>query len=424
MSRSPRSGFVIATCAALLAAACGHTSKTTTDVNGCDASIKLPPRFCAVVFTDSGGPLRHLVVRKNGDVIAGVLDQRRQPGGIVAMRDTNKDGRADVLVRFDSGGAVHGLVLAGDSTLYASTAHEILRFHWTDSSLVPSKRVDTIVTGLPARAIPSHSLALDTRNNIVVNIGAISNACQTNEAPGAPGRNPCPELETSGGIWSFRLDKTHQTMKDGTRATTGLHNAVALAVSPTDGMIYAVSHDRDELHARWPALYSDEESATIPAEEMIRVATPRADFGWPYCYYDYLKGQRALAPEYGGDKQQVGRCARLIQPLIVFPAHWSPMSLMFYTGKMFPAAYRGGAFIAFHGSSTRAPLPDEGFQVVFLTFKDGLAADYTIFATGFAGGATSASAASHRPVGMALGADGSLYVSDDKGGYVWRVRYK
>jgi glucose/arabinose dehydrogenase len=61
-------------------------------------------------------------------------------------------------------------------------------------------------------------------------------------------------------------------------------------------------------------------------------------------------------------------------------------------------------------------LPDEGFQVVFLTFKDGLAADYTIFATGFAGGATSASAASHRPVGMALGADGSLYVSDDKGG--------
>lgn len=424
MSRSPR--FVVwLAVTALTVAACGRSGAAAkTDANGCDTSIELPPGFCAVVFTDSAGPVRHLVVRKNGDVIAGVLDQRRQTGGIIAMRDTNRDGHADVLVRFDSTGAVHGLVLAGDSTLYASTAHEILRFHWTDSSLVPSRHVDTLVAGLPGRAIPSHSLALDAHGNLVVNMGAISNACQAKDVPGARGRDPCPELETSAGIWTFRVDKTHQALKDGTRATTGLHNAVALAVSPTDGMIYAVSHDRDELHEDWPALYSDEESATLPAEEMIRVATSRADFGWPYCYYDYLKGQRALAPEYGGDKQQAGRCARLIQPLIAFPAHWSPMSLLFYTGKMFPAAYRGGAFIAFHGSSTRAPLPDEGFQIVFLTFKDGLAADYTMFATGFAGGATSASSAAHRPVGMAQGPDGSLYVSDDKGGYVWRITYK
>jgi glucose/arabinose dehydrogenase len=131
-----------------------------------------------------------------------------------------------------------------------------------------------------------------------------------------------------------------------------------------------------------------------------------------------------LAPEYGGDKQQIGRCDRLIQPLIAFPAHWAPMSVLFYTGKMFPAEYRGGAFVAFHGSAYRAPLPQEGYQVVFLRFKEGLAADYTPFATGFAGGMTSPEGANHRPVGLALGADGALFLSDDKGGRIWRITYK
>ena len=98
----------------------------------------------------------------------------------------------------------------------------------------------------------------------------------------------------------------------------------------------------------------------LAAEEMIRIATPRADFGWPYCYYDYLKQSRVLAPEYGGDKERTGRCDRLIQPLVPFPAHWAPMSMVFYTGKMFPAAYQGGVFIAFHGSAFRAPLAAGG----------------------------------------------------------------
>jgi glucose/arabinose dehydrogenase len=184
-----------------------------------------------------------------------------------------------------------------------------------------------------------------------------------------------------------------------------------------------VSHDRDGLHDLWPQLYSDEESATLPAEEMIRIATSRADFGWPYCYYDYLKQTRVLAPEYGGDKTTVGRCERLIQPLIAFPAHWSPMSMLFYTGKMFPANYRGGVFIAFHGSAYRSPEPEEGYQIVYLTFKEGLAADYTIFATGFDGGMASPQGAAHRPVGLAQGPDGALYISDDKGGRIWRVTY-
>lgn len=409
------------TLCALLAACGSRKSAATSATGGCDPSIKLPVGFCAVVFADSAGPARHLAVRKNGDVIVGIGDQRRQPGGVLFLRDTNKDGHADLEERFGETG-VHGVVLASDSSIYVSTATMVLRYRLTDS-LAPKKRVDTMVVGLAARPVPSHSLAIDMRGNLVVNIGAATNACQAKEAVGAPGRDPCPELETSGGIWIFRTDKINQQFKDGTRVATGLHNAVALTVNPGDSAIYAVSHGRDGLHELWPSMYDASESAMLPAEEMIRIASAHPDFGWPYCYYDYVKGERVLAPEYGGDKTQTARCDRLIQPLIPYPAHWAPMSILFYTGTMFPAAYRGGAFVAFHGSAFRAPQPQEGYQVIFQQFKEGLAADYTIFASGFAGGMASPEGAAHRPVGLAQGPDGALYLSDDKGGRIWKIVY-
>lgn len=417
-----RSSALLVAAAAMLAAACGKKSATTSASGGCDASVKLPAGFCATVYSDSAGPARHLVVRKNGDVIVGVLDQRRQAGGVLILRDADKDGHADAEGRFGDGG-VHGVVLDGDSTLIVSTASNIVRYRLADS-LAPLKRVDTLVLGLPTRPIPSHSLAVDTHGNLIVNIGAASNGCAAKEGLQAPGRDPCPEIETSGGLWAFRMDKINQTIKDGTRLATGLHNAIALAVNPGDTMIYAASHGRDGLHDLWPSMYSEEEAATLAAEELVRLQTTRADFGWPYCYYDYVKQQRVLAPEYGGDKTRADRCDRLIQPLVVFPAHWSPMAMTFYSGKMFPAEYRGGLFIAFHGSSQRTPMAEEGYQVVFQQFKQGLATDYTIFASGFAGAAATAQGAPHRPSGIAVGPDGALYLSDDKGGRIWKITYK
>jgi glucose/arabinose dehydrogenase len=412
---------VLATIA--LVAACGTKAPSATSATGgCDASLTLPKGFCATVFAESAGPIRHLAVRKNGDVIAGVLDQRRQPGGVLMLRDTNHDGHADLEARFGEGG-VHGIALSGDSILYASTASAVIRYRLADS-LGPRKRVDTVVVGLAARPVPSHSLAIDMRGNLIVNIGALSNGCQASETPNAPGRDPCPALESSGGIWSFHTDKTNQEVKDGARIAAGLHNAVALTVNPGDTTIYAVSHGRDGLHDLWPNLYSEEENATTAAEEMIRITAARADFGWPYCYYDYNKGARVLAPEYGGDKVRSDRCDRLIQPLVPFPAHWSPMSMVFYTAKMFPPAYQGGAFIAFHGSAFRAPLPQEGYHVVYQQFKDGMAGDYSVFASGFDGGMASPQSAAHRPTGLAIGPDGALYVADDKGGRIWRITYK
>ncbi len=414
---------LVAPIAIALIAACGRRkSSATSATGGCDESIKLPAGFCATVFAESAGPARHLVVRKNGDVIAGILDQRRQPGGVLMLRDSDRDGHADAETRFGESG-VHGIALSEDSVLYTSTATSVIRYRLADT-LGPRKRVDTVITGLATRQIPSHSLAFDMRGNLIVNIGAASNGCAAKEAPGAPGRDPCPELQTSAGIWSFKTDRLGQQLGDGARIATGLHNAVALTVNPADSMVYAVSHARDGFHDLWPAMYSDEENAIAGAEEMIRIAAARADFGWPYCYYDYNKAARVLAPEYGGDKQRTDRCDRLIQPLVAFPAHWAPMAMVFYSGKMFPASYQGGAFIAFHGSAFRAPLAQEGYHLVFQQFKNGMAGDYSVFATGFDGGMSSPEGAAHRPSGLAVGPDGALYVSDDKGGRIWRITYK
>ena len=190
------------TLAVAIATACGSRKSTATSATGgCDPTLKLPPGFCATVFAESAGPVRHLVVRKNGDVIVGVLDQRRQVGGVLMLRDTNHDGHADLEARFGESG-VHGLVLSGDSILYTSTASAVIRYRFADS-LGPKKRVDTVIVGLVARPVPSHTLAIDPRGNLIVNIGAVSNGCQATESPNTPGRDPCPELEASGGIGVF-----------------------------------------------------------------------------------------------------------------------------------------------------------------------------------------------------------------------------
>jgi glucose/arabinose dehydrogenase len=131
-----------------------------------------------------------------------------------------------------------------------------------------------------------------------------------------------------------------------------------------------------------------------------------------------------LAPEYGGDGKKVGECAQKKGPVAVFPAHWAPNALAFYTGSMFPTTYRGGAFIAFHGSWNRAPEPQDGYNVVFQPMADGRASGpYQVFADGFAGPRKEPGLAAHRPAGVAVGPDGALYISDDQAGTVWRVSY-
>jgi mono/diheme cytochrome c family protein len=150
-----------------------------------------------------------------------------------------------------------------------------------------------------------------------------------------------------------------------------------------------------------------------------------ADFGWPECYFDGSQKKLVLAPEYGGDGgKTVGLCAQRSAPAAFFPAHWAPNDLLFVTNSKFPAAYHKGAFVAFHGSWNRAPAPQGGYNVVFQPMTDGKASgDFVVFADGFAGAVKEPGRADHRPSGLAVGPDGSLYISDDAHGRIWRVTY-
>jgi mono/diheme cytochrome c family protein len=184
-------------------------------------------------------------------------------------------------------------------------------------------------------------------------------------------------------------------------------------------------HGRDQLAENWPKLYTPRQGADQPAEELLQLERG-ADYGWPECYYDTTAHKLVLAPEYGGDGgKAVGPCAGKREPIAYLPAHWAPLSVLPYNQTEFPERYRGGAFIAFHGSWNRAPFEQEGYNVVFVPFSGGKpSGGYEIFADGFAGPVRDPGRAAHRPTGLAVGPDGALYIADDVRGRIWRVVYR
>ena len=112
----------------------------------------------------------------------------------------------------------------------------------------------------------------------------------------------------------------------------------------------------------------------------------------------------------------MGRCASAKAPLLSFPGHWGPMALAFYTAEAFGSKYQGGLFVAFRGSWNREPLPQAGYRVSFVPFANGKPrGEYSTFATG-AGGPTEL-----RATGVAVAPDGSLYISADQNGKIWKV---
>ena len=396
-----------------------HSTAPTCDPGNGD--ITLPDGFCAVVVADQVGTPRHLVVAGNGDVFVALESRRGGPAGVLALRDTTGDGKADVSEHFGTAGGT-GIAL-GDGVLYFGTQSTVLRFPLRPGSLTPAAEPQVIVRDLPTGGHSAKNLALSPDGRtLFVNIGSPSNSCQVaDRSLESPGKDPCPELATRAGVWRFNADKTNQTQGSGTRFATGIRNAVGLAFAP-GGTLWATQHGRDQLGQNWPKLYSLEQSAEKPSEELFAVRESD-DFGWPYCYHDIELGHLVLAPEYGGDGRNIGLCGQKKEPAVAFPAHWAPDGLVFYTGSQFPAHYRGGAFVAFHGSWNRAPLPQAGYRVVFVPFQDGKPlGTYETFADGF--WHPDQNVTQHRPVGVAQGPDGSLYITDDAAGRIWRVIYR
>lgn len=384
--------------------------------------LVVPARFKASVYHEGlGATVRHITVRENGDLYLKINE-----GGIIALRDTDGDGLPNKIARFSDfpGTGIHWKA----PYLYASSDREVFRFKIQADEFVPSAKPELIVTGFQRQGSHSaKSITLDDAGNLYVNAGAPSNACQIKQrTPGAPGQEPCPQLKDSGGIWKYDANKLNQRhLEDGKRYATGLRNSVALEWDAISKSLYAVPHGRDQLSQLFPKFYDLKASAELPSEEFHRLFQ-NSNAGWPYTYFDHLQNARMLAPEYGGDGKKKAPKGKYQDPLIGFPGHWAPNDLLFYSGELFPAKYKGGAFIAFHGSWNRAPYPQQGYKVVFVPMKNGRPTGlYETFADGFSQkpDLSSPAEAVYRPMGLAQAPDGSLYISDSRKGRIWKITY-
>jgi glucose/arabinose dehydrogenase/mono/diheme cytochrome c family protein len=421
----------------ILLLATGTPSHAQAACKGDAGGIVVSPGFCATVFADRLGHVRHLAVAPDGTVYANTWSGRYYrndtppPGGmLIALKDSKREGRADEVVRFgpsyqegDGGGT--GIALY-KNYLYAETNDRIVRYALPADGLAPAGQPETVVSGLPLGGDhPMHPFAIDPNGAMYVDLGSATNACQPqNRIPGVPGNNPCTELETRGGTWRYDANTLNQHFSPADRFSTGLRNGEGISFDSA-GRVYATQHGRDQLYENWPKLYQPLQGQNNPAEELVELRRG-ADFGWPECYFDYDQKKLVLAPEYGGDGGHAqGVCAEKQPPVAAFPAHWAPNDMLIYEGSQFPDAYKGGAFLAFHGSWNRAPGPQGGYNVVFQPLADGKASGpFVIFADGFAGGDKEPGRAAHRPTGLAVGPDGALFIADDAGGRIWRVTFQ
>lgn len=381
--------------------------------------IKVPAGFTTTIIADDLGGARHMVASKGGDLYV-KLSKLKDGKGIYRISDSNGDGVPDQTTGFgDYKGT--GVAIKG-GYLYATSNSGIFRYKLNDKEeIIQPDQPETIVTGMVDTGRDnSKSIALDDQGNIYVNIGSPSDACR--EAGTGKGMMPCTLLDTVGGIWRFKADLKNQTQKDGVRYATGLKNTVGLDWNTKTNSLFVLQHGRGQFHDFYSQFYTPQQSALLPAETMYEVHEGD-DAGWPYVYYDQFKKKKMLNPEYGGDGKKTGG-EKALTPLAAFPAHFGPNGLLFYTGNQFPARYKNGAFIAFHGQNSELK---KGYFVAFLPFKNGKpSGPYEVFADNFAGIdlAKPSGPVQHRPCGLAQGADGSLYVSDDLNGTIYRIAYQ
>jgi len=402
---------------------------------GGDTGITLSPGFCATIFADNLGHIRHLVVTPDGIVYANSWsgryyhnDKPPADGFLLALQDTDGTGRANVIRRF------------GPSQAEGAAGGTGVAFH-DKCDLCRGKRQDCPLRAEARRSCAKRQARCDPFGHAAYRRPPDASFRHRREGRSfcrfrvghefLPVGQPHAGLawhsalhRTRDGTWRYEADKTGQVFSAAERFATGIRNGEGFAFDAA-GRLFVTQHGRDQLSQNWPKLYTVYEGADLPAEEVLQLHQG-ADFGWPECYYDQNQKKLVLAPEYGGDGGKTAGVRDSKQPPVAaFPGHWAPNDLLIYTGGQFPEPYRGGAFIAFHGSWNRAPLPQGGYDVAFQPMADGKkSGDYVIFANGFAGAHVDPGRAAFRPTGLAMGPDGALYIADDVHGRIWRVDYK
>lgn len=383
--------------------------------------IKLPSGFSIAEIGKNLGSTRHIAVSKQGHVYA-KLSKLKDGNGIVQLKDVNQDGVFEDEKWF---GNYPGTgIMIDDEYFYASSNKGVFRYALNAvGEIADLNKPETIVDGLPdhGRDNAKPFVFDQDKKHIYVTIGSWNDPCRVLGT--GQGMNPCAILDSAGGVWQFDANKLNQGFKDGLRYATGLKNAVGITWNTQTQSLFAMAHGRGQFHDFYPQYYTPQMSQELPAEAMYEFKKAGDDAGWPYIYFDQKQNKKIVAPEYGGDGKKSGG-EKALNPVVAFPAHMGPNDILFYKGSQFPAKYKHGAFIAFHGQSAELK---KGYLVAFVPFKNGKpSGKWEIFADNFAGTdlVKPTGPIQHRPCGLAEGPDGSLYVSDDLGGSIYRIQYK
>lgn len=344
---------------------------------GRSADLVTPPGFVTNVFAEGLNGPRFIAFGPDGALY--VAD--RGNGRIVALPDANQDGVADEQRVFaDNLDNPHSLVYHEDAW-YVGVPSGVIRLVDSDGDGVADQR-DTLIDDYPTTGAHStRTVAFLPDGRMVVSIGSSCNVCQEEDKRRA----------------AIVVYKGPDTTDEAIFAS-GLRNAVGLTIQPQTGALWATNNGRD--------LLGDD----VPPETVYQVEEG-ANYGWPVCINGYREDP---------DEGSTGSCEGMGRPVVEMQAHSAPLGLVFYTGTTFPAEYQDDLFIAFHGSWNRSELT--GYKVVRLPFANGQPADQVEdFATGWLNGANGE--VQGRPVGLAVGPDGALYISDDKGGLIYRIQY-
>jgi glucose/arabinose dehydrogenase len=357
-------------------------------------------------------------VNNQGDIYV-KLNALKGGKGIIFLTDTNHDGSVEQKNAF-AGHPGTGIRIK-NGYLYSSSNSAVYRYKLNEKGEVAdTSTAELIVKGLVDRKRDnSKSIALDDQGNLYVTVGSYNESCRKDgSGEGIPG---CPLLDSVGGIWQFKADKPNQTYSDGVHYAKGLKNVVGLDWNSNTNSLFAMQHGRGSFDDKFPQYYTPKQSSELPAETMYELHKGD-DAGWPFVYYDQFQKKKMISPEYGGDGKKTVE-DKYLNPIAAFPAHLGPNDLLFYTGSQFPEKYKNGAFVVFHNQS---PELKKGFLVAFVPFKNGKpSGGWEIFADNFSGiDLTKPSGPiKYRPMGIAEGPDGSLYVADDLKGTIFKITY-
>ena len=256
--------FVLSAVGTTLPSCANYNGDSTNNKQPADAAITVPSGFAITEVATGLKTPRHLVVNEKGDMYVKLGDLQNGKG-IILLQDANKDGKFEKQTGFGNYSGTGITVKNG--YLYASSNTEVYRYKLDANGMVDIKaEPEKIITGLLDRhQHSSKSITLDNNGNIYVNIGAYSNSCQEKDrSKGSMGKQPCPILDSAGGIWQFKSDKANQTYGDGVRYATGLRNIVGLDWNNATNSLFVMQHGRDGLHDLFPDMYDTKQSAELP----------------------------------------------------------------------------------------------------------------------------------------------------------------